>query len=562
MIPFLLEILLYTVFAFLFAISATPFFIDLLKKYHIGKNLREEAVDGTMAKIFNALHAKKAGTPSMGGILIWGTVLITVFFSRALSFLGVVNQSILQRSEVYLPLFTLVFVGILGAVDDFLNVRGIGKTKGLNFWIRSSILLFFGLLGALWFYFKLGYTGVHVPFYGEITIGAWYIPLFILVIFFTANAVNVTDGLDGLAGGLLVIAFSVCIALAFAREHYFLAFFCGSIVGALLAFLWHNIPPAKFYMGDTGSFALGATLGVIVMMIDVFFILPFIGFIFFMEALSVALQLWSKKYRGKKIFHIAPIHHHFEHLGWGESQVVMRFWIIGVIFAIIGLLIGLIAIDEQKMGEENTKNGGVGIHQKIQNIEELQGILLAGRTPIQVEKMVFDRGCNDTECTLNGDQISIVQQKGIIRGVHSQQIISQYSGNVDEKNLPEIQWDSVNGVKIFQAGKQWGTCLNFSHSGIGSSGTFQRWRSVVLIPWENGEPKTSAYRFMGYWADCYFLMEGISSDQILLPTLEFDTKTPEFLNIIWHTCTSTNCVNTKDSQMLKEDPSGNGILFF
>lgn len=347
-IPFLLELLLYICFAFLFAIFATPAFVDLLRKYNIGKNLREEAVDGGVAKIFNALHSAKAGTPTMGGILIWGTVLISVIASRALSFSGVIDQSLLQRTEVYLPLFTLVFVGILGAVDDFFNVRGIGKTKGLSFWIRSSILLFFGLLGALWFYFKLGYTGIHVPFYGEVTLGWWYIPLFIFVIFFTSNAVNVTDGLDGLAGGLLIIAFSVCIALAFSREHYFLALFCGTVVGALLAFLWHNIPPAKFYMGDTGSFALGATLGVIVMMIDTVFVLPFIGFVFFVEAASVGLQLWSKKYRGKKIFHIAPIHHHFEHIGWGESQVVMRFWIIGSIFAILGLMIGLIAVDEQK----------------------------------------------------------------------------------------------------------------------------------------------------------------------------------------------------------------------
>ncbi|MEI7510794.1 MAG: phospho-N-acetylmuramoyl-pentapeptide-transferase [Candidatus Peregrinibacteria bacterium] len=347
-ISFLLETFLYSVFAFLFAIFATPAFVDALLKYGIGKNLREDAVDGTVAKIFNALHAKKAGTPTMGGVLVWGTVLITVAFSRLLSYLGVVDQSILQRSEVYLPLFALVFVGILGAVDDYFNVKGIGKTKGLSFWVRSSILLFFGLLGALWFYFKLGYTGVHVPFYGEIEIGLWYIPLFVLVIFFTANAVNVTDGLDGLAGGLLVIAFSVCVALSFAQEHYFLGLFCGTIVGALLAFLWHNVPPAKFYMGDTGAFALGATLGVMVMMIDTVFVLPFIGFVFFGEALSVGLQLWSKKYRGKKIFHIAPIHHHFEHIGWGEAQVVMRFWIIGGIFAIFGLVIGLVAIDEQK----------------------------------------------------------------------------------------------------------------------------------------------------------------------------------------------------------------------
>lgn len=347
MVPFLLELSLYSVAAFVLALILSPSFVQLLRDLKLGKNLRENAVDGKKAEIFQALHAQKQGTPSMGGILIWGTVLLIVIISRLLSLFGVIDSSLLQRTEVYLPLFTLLFVGILGAVDDYFNVKGIGKTKGLPFFLRSSILLFFGILGALWFYFRLGYTSIHIPFYGPVEIGIWYIPLFIGVIFFTSNAVNVTDGLDGLAGGLLVLAFSVLIALAFFRGHPFLALFCGVIVGALLAFLWQNVPPAKFYMGDTGSFALGATLGVIAMMIDTVFVLPFIGLIFFVEAASVAIQLASKKWRGKKVFHIAPIHHHFEYIGWKESQIVMRFWILGAIACIFGLLIGIVTITEQ-----------------------------------------------------------------------------------------------------------------------------------------------------------------------------------------------------------------------
>jgi phospho-N-acetylmuramoyl-pentapeptide-transferase len=347
-VPFLFELFLYTAGAFVIATILTPFFITTLKKYKIVKTIRESTVDGKIATIFRMLHLQKQGTPTMGGILVWGTVLVVVLLSRFLSFTGVISSSLLQRTEVYLPIFTLVFVGILGAFDDFFNVREKGKHKGLSFWLRSSILLFFGLLGGLWFYFKLNYTSIHIPFYGEAEIGWWYIPLFILVIYMMSNAVNVTDGLDGLAGGLLIIAFSSLIAVSFARENYFLATFCGVIVGGLLAFLWNNIPPAKFYMGDTGAFALGATLGVIALMIDMVFILPFIGFLFFVEAGSVALQLFSKKFRGKKLFAIAPIHHHFEFIGWKESQIVMRFWIIGAFLAICGIIIGVVTVREQQ----------------------------------------------------------------------------------------------------------------------------------------------------------------------------------------------------------------------
>ena len=345
---FLSELFLYIFGTFLFAALIAPLFVKQLIRFNIGKNLREESPDGKVAKIFQKLHAEKKGTPTMGGILIWGIVLFVILFSRFLSFIGVVDHSLLQRSEVYLPLFTMIFVGILGAVDDYFNVKGIGKIKGLSFTVRSSILIFFGLIGGLWFYFKLNYTEITIPFYGLVDIGWWYIPFFVFVIFFTSNAVNVTDGLDGLAGGLLVMAFSVLIALAVMRDHTFLALFSGVIVGAILGFLWHNIAPAKFYMGDTGAFALGATLGVIALMIDMVFVLPFIGFIFFAESASVFIQLFSKKFFKKKVFKIAPVHHHFEAIGWKEPQIVMRAWIIGGIFSIFGLMIGMIVLEQQK----------------------------------------------------------------------------------------------------------------------------------------------------------------------------------------------------------------------
>src|SRR3989344_2389922 len=201
-------ILVYSFLTFLVGILATPWFVNFLRENRIGKQLRIEAVDGKDASVFRHFHQKKAGTPTMGGLLIWGSILFTVIFSRVLSYLGFVDHSLLQRGQVYLPLFTLVMLGALGAVDDYWNVVGWGKKKGgLDVLPKIAFLLFVSLLAGFWFHFKLGYDTVHIPFVGEATLGFWYIPFFMFVLIGTANAVNVTDGLDGLAGGLIVIAF-------------------------------------------------------------------------------------------------------------------------------------------------------------------------------------------------------------------------------------------------------------------------------------------------------------------------------------------------------------------
>ncbi len=337
-------ILVYSLLTFLIGIYATPWFVDFLKRNKIGKQLRVEAVDGHEATIFRQYHQKKSGTPTMGGLLIWGSILFTVLFSRLLSYQGLVEHSLLQRGQVYLPLFTLVTLGALGAVDDYWNISGWGKKKGgLNVLPKISFLLVVSLLGALWFHLRLQIDTVHVPFYGDFQIGFWFVPFFMFILIGTANAVNVTDGLDGLAGGLLVIAFLSFGILAWMQELYILAGFCGVAVGAIAAFLWNNVPPALFFMGDTGSLALGGTLAVIAMMIDQILVLPLVGAIFVFETLSVIIQLTSKKLRGgKKIFLSAPIHHHFEALGWGESKVTMRLWIAGAFCAFLGLIVGII----------------------------------------------------------------------------------------------------------------------------------------------------------------------------------------------------------------------------
>lgn len=319
-------------------------FIAWLTRNKLGKNIRTVASDGQGADLYHALHSKKAGTPTMGGILIWGSTLFVVIVSRALSYLGFFEHSLLNRRETYLALGTLLTVAVLGLIDDFYNIRGYGKSHGLNIKPKMISLLLFALAGALWFFFKLGFNQIHVPGIGDFALGWLYIPLFIFIIVGSANAMNFTDGLDGLAGGLSIIAFGAYSALAYAHGMLILSAFCAVIAGASLAFLWFNIPPARFYMGDTGALSLGATLGVIAMLTDSVFILPFIAFIPVIETLSVMAQLTSKKLFGKKLFRIAPLHHHFEQLGWPESQVVMRFWIVGGLIATFGLLLGLVGM--------------------------------------------------------------------------------------------------------------------------------------------------------------------------------------------------------------------------
>lgn len=337
-------IVTYAITAFFLGLAFTPWFITFLRKNKLGKQLRVEAVDGNEASVFRHYHKAKQGTPTMGGLLIWGAIISTILLTQFFAYVGLTNFSLLQRGQVYLPIFTLFSFGILGAIDDYWNILGIGKKKGLDVLPKILSLTILSFIGGIWFYHPdiLNYNSIHIPFLGDYFVGAFYIPFFMFVIIGTANAVNITDGLDGLAAGLLIIAFGSFAIIAYVSGLTILAGFCAVCVGSITAFLWFNVPPALYIMGDTGSLSLGATLGVIALMIDKALVLPLIGFIFVIETLSVIIQLTSKKYRGgKKVFLSAPIHHHFEALNWGESKVTMRFWIVGVMMAIIGVLIAL-----------------------------------------------------------------------------------------------------------------------------------------------------------------------------------------------------------------------------
>ncbi|MEA2113625.1 MAG: phospho-N-acetylmuramoyl-pentapeptide-transferase [Patescibacteria group bacterium] len=325
--------------AFVFALAWTPMLIHFLKKYQLGKQIRSEGVP-----VFAKFHKKKEGTPTMGGILIWGTVLL---FTLLFWWLGKIapetilgKLDFLTRGETLLPLGVLIASALVGFGDDLMGIFSIGPNGG-GLKMRHRIVIYTAIaaFGAWWFFCKLGWDLIHIPFVGDFNIGWWYIFVFIFIIVATAFSVNETDGLDGLSGGILLIAFASYGVIAFSQGKMNLAVFCGVIIGALLAFLWNNIYPARFFMGDTGAMSLGVTLGVIAMLTNAFLFLPFIGFILVLESASVIIQVASKKIRGKKVFLSAPIHHHFEAKGWPETKITMRFWMINGVMAVIGLVL-------------------------------------------------------------------------------------------------------------------------------------------------------------------------------------------------------------------------------
>ncbi|MFA5155394.1 MAG: phospho-N-acetylmuramoyl-pentapeptide-transferase [Patescibacteria group bacterium] len=341
---YLIKILFFSTLAFIFAISIAPLLTHYLYKYKLGKKIRSNG----STPIFTQLHAHKEGTPTMGGVLVWGTVLAFVLLFSLLPTVWPTNLfqhlDFLSRSETLLPLGALVITALIGLFDDWLDVRGKGVLGGGGLKLRHRLLIYtlIAIAGAIWFYFKLDWTVFHVPFLGNFEIGAWYIPVFIFIIVATSFSVNETDGLDGLAGGTLLMAFAAYSVIAYTLGRYELATFCGVIIGALLAFLWFNIPPARFYMGDTGSMSLGVTLGIIAMLTNNSLLLIFIGFIFIIESLSVIIQTLSKKLRGRKVFLSTPIHHHYQAIGWPEAKIVMRSWVVTAIGTAIALIIFLL----------------------------------------------------------------------------------------------------------------------------------------------------------------------------------------------------------------------------
>ena len=331
-----LQALLLGVFGFAFAMVLTPMYTTLAYKFEWWKKARTNAVTGEKATMYQRLHAEKhrSHIPTMAGVIfVVATAVVTLIAN-------------LDRNQTWLPLAAMVGAGAVGLLDDFFNVKSAGKgVAGLRARTKSILIFLVSLIGGWWFYAKLGVDTITVPIIGDLTLGWLIVPLFILVVISTANAVNISDGLDGLAGGLAAIAFGIYGLIALLQGEYGIAGFCITIVGALLSYTWFNVYPARFFMGDSGSFALGTALGVVAMLTDTVLLLPIIGGVFVLEAGSSLIQIMSKKLRGgKKVFRIAPIHHHFEALGWPETKVTMRFWILGIICAFIGLILYLLEL--------------------------------------------------------------------------------------------------------------------------------------------------------------------------------------------------------------------------
>lgn len=354
----IIKVLSTGVLAFILAFAITPLWTYFLYKYKIGIKIKKNDVNGEKLTYVNKLHSQKAGTPTMGGLIIWISILILVLLSHYVfpylaTFFNIgflARLDFFSRSQVWLPLFALVTAGVLGLFDDFLSVRGIGKNKGggMRFAQRMWWLILIASIGSWWFYYKLEWDLIHIPAVGDFSIGLWYIPLFIFVIVSSAVSSNETDGLDGLNAGVLTMAFLSFSLIAFFQNKIDLASFCAALSGALLAFLWFNIYPARFFMGDTGAMSLGTTLGVVALLTNSVLILYIIVFIYILESGSVVIQLFSKRFFGKKVFLAAPLHHHFEARGWPEPKIVMRAWVFTAITAAMGIIIGILGMGKIK----------------------------------------------------------------------------------------------------------------------------------------------------------------------------------------------------------------------
>jgi len=337
-------------FSFLLAFWLTPFLTKILYKYKLWrKTVRTRAIDGKKLTYFQKFHSEgETHTPRFGGLLIWVApcFLAGFFYLLAKADTGIWwfhKLSFIDRGQTWLPFFALISGSFVGFFDDILQVFGRGKyiSGGLSLKHRVALMGLIGAIGAWWFYFKLGASTLHVPGIGSLEIGLWYLPLFIIVMMATYSG-GVIDGIDGLAGGSFAAIFGAFAGIALFLGQVNVSAFCIVIFGALLAFLWFNIPPARFYMGETGMMGLCAALTVVAFITDSVLVLPIIGILLVIESGSVILQLLSKKFRKKKLFLAAPIHHHFEAKGWPLHKITMRFWIIGLVAAIIGMGVRLL----------------------------------------------------------------------------------------------------------------------------------------------------------------------------------------------------------------------------
>ncbi|HET9173825.1 MAG TPA: phospho-N-acetylmuramoyl-pentapeptide-transferase [Candidatus Saccharimonadales bacterium] len=329
----LLHILLLGFIGFVVGMALTPIYTTLAYRGQWWKKQRTDSWSGGAATVYNQLHAAKhkRHIPNMAGLIFVVAIALVTLLTN------------LSRGQTWLPLAGMLGAGAIGLADDVMNIRGTTKIAGMRAAVKFSLYSIVALAGGWWFYEKLGVHSIYVPGVHMWHIGIAVIVLFWFVVVATANSVNITDGLDGLAGGLLASSFTIYALIAGIEGKYALAAFCLTTVGALLSYTWFNIFPARFFMGDVGAFALGTALGIIAMQTNTVYVLPIIGAVYVVETGSVIINRTSKKLRhGKKVFRSSPLHHHFEAIGWPETKVTMRFWILGQVAGVIGLIVFLV----------------------------------------------------------------------------------------------------------------------------------------------------------------------------------------------------------------------------
>jgi phospho-N-acetylmuramoyl-pentapeptide-transferase len=347
-----LKVVIPSILTFFIGLAITPFFTHIFYKYKMWKkSARTESGDITNTD-FNKVHNTKGelSTPRTGGVIIWISVCLTVFTIFVLSKLFpnelLQKLNFFSRSQTVIPLGTLLLASLIGLVDDLLQIFGKGGYAKDNIVYRRVKIITITLIGLAigwWFYFKLGATSIHIPFMYDVNLGFMFIPFFVIIML-AVFSTSVIDGIDGLSGGVMASIFTGYSVIAFVHDQVDISALCAVIAGGILAFLWFNIPPARFYMSETGMVGLTVTLSVIAFLTDTVLLLPIIAFPLVVTSLSVIIQIFTYKYCNKKrFFKVAPLHHHFEAIGWSKEKVVMRYWIISVVCSISGVILALVS---------------------------------------------------------------------------------------------------------------------------------------------------------------------------------------------------------------------------
>jgi phospho-N-acetylmuramoyl-pentapeptide-transferase len=349
------KVLLPALVSFLVGIIIAPYLIRFLNKHALWKKKNvTKTIDGKDATITAMLHNdEKAPVPRLGGIVVWASVTVTALLFWFLSYFFPTpfteKLDFISRNQTWLPLVAMLVGAFAGAIDDLLVVEAFGSKLnsyiggGLSFPVRLLVVSSLGLVLGWWFFAKLGVASVYVPFYGDLYLGGPLFILFFILVLLATFSTGVIDGVDGLSGGVMSAVFSAYGMIAFAHGQNNIAALCFVIVGGIMAFLWFNIPPAKFYLSETGMLALSLSLAVIAFLTNAVMYLPIIALPLVATTLSVILQLVWKKVLKRKLFLVAPLHHHFEAKGWSKYQVTMRYWIISYMCALLGVVIALVS---------------------------------------------------------------------------------------------------------------------------------------------------------------------------------------------------------------------------